>query len=156
MHVSDDSKKGVVLFKKYLQYVKFVSDGDIDSVQQLLNSMLDTETFISPPLTFDSFFEEQVYAKLTANGLNVHTQIGVSGYKIDLGIYNEVENKYVLGIECDGAIYHSSKSARERDIYRQNYLEGRGWNIIRIWSPDWWSNPDNEIDKIMKKLKDLK
>lgn len=78
----------------------------------------------------------------------VDTQIGVSGYRIDLAIYNKEYSRYILGIECDGATYHSSKSARERDIHRQKYLESRGWNIIRVWSRDWWTNPEAEIHKI--------
>ena len=60
-----------------------------------------------------------------------------------------------MGIECDGAAYHSSKSARERDIYRQRYLESRGWNIIRIWSRDWWNNPQKEVEKIVNKVNEL-
>lgn len=58
------------------------------------------------------------------------------------------DGKYILGIECDGRLYHSSKSARERDYHRQKYLESRGWRIHRIWSTNWWKNPQREISKI--------
>jgi very-short-patch-repair endonuclease len=83
----------------------------------------------------------------------VHTQVGVSGYKIDLAIYDKKKSKYVLGIECGGATYHSSKSARERDIHRQQYLESRGWIICRIWSRHWWRNTKSEIDKVDNLIK---
>ncbi|MGL4762795.1 MAG: DUF559 domain-containing protein [Sarcina sp.] len=72
---------------------------------------------------------------------------------MDMAIYDKVKDKYILGIECDGAAFHSSKSARERDIHRQRYLESRGWNITRIWSRHWWKDPDNEISKIETMMK---
>jgi len=62
------------------------------------------------------------------------------------------DGHYVLGIECDGKLYHSSKSARERDLHRQKYLESRGWKIHRIWSSNWWKNTEGEIAKISKIL----
>ena len=94
--------------------------------------------------------------KLRNNNFIVHTQVGDSGYKIDLAIYDKSTLDYILGIECDGATYHSSPSARERDIYRQKFLEMKGWNIHRIWSKHWWENPDKEIDKIIKKVNRIK
>lgn len=100
---------------------------------------------------YDSDFENQVYDALKSEGLIIDTQIGVSGYKIDLAVYDKDSSKYILGIECDGAAFHSSKSARERDIFRQRYLESRGWNIIRIWSKDWWTNPQKEVDRVVNR-----
>ena len=97
---------------------------------------------------------EKMWAKIQRE-CNVDTPIGVSGYKVDLAVYNEKTSKYILGIECDGAAYHSSKSARERDIYRQRYLESRGWNIIRVWSKDWWNDPKKEVEKIVNKVNEL-
>ena len=47
---------------------------------------------------------------------------------------------YLAGIECDGAMYHSSAYARERDKVRQSVLEGLGWSLFRVWSTDWWTN----------------
>jgi len=70
-------------------------------------------------------------------GFNVSTQIGCSGYRIDLAIkHPENQGRYILGIECDGSQYHSSRYARDRDKIRQNILEDLGWNIHRIWSDD--------------------
>jgi very-short-patch-repair endonuclease len=59
----------------------------------------------------------------------------MSGYRIDLAIIHPNDpHRYILGVECDGAMYHSSKNAKERDVYRQRFLENRGWIIERIWS----------------------
>ena len=62
---------------------------------------------------------------------------------------------YILRIECDSAMYHSSATAKERDVYRQKYLESRGGIFERIWSRNWWKNPSAEIERIDHKVKDF-
>jgi len=96
--------------------------------------------------TFDSPFEMAVYSALTARGLRLDTQVGCSGYRIDLAVRDpENPDVYLLGIECDGASYHSARTARDRDRLRQRCLEGLGWRIHRIWSSDWFRDPAHEI-----------
>jgi hypothetical protein len=58
--------------------------------------------------------------------------------------------KYILGIECDGASYHSSATARDRDRLRQQILEDLDWRIYRIWSTDWFKNPRRELEKLLE------
>lgn len=155
LKVDSLKNNGPKLFKRYLQYVKAVSDGNRELTQEILNSVCDSKVGRNEEIHFDSDFENEVHDTLEEAGLVVDTQIGVSGYKIDLGVYDTKRSKYILGIECDGAAFHSSKSARERDIYRQRYLESRGWNIIRIWSKNWWSNPQREVDRIVKRVNEI-
>ena len=64
--------------------------------------------------------------------------------------------RYLMGIECDGATYHSAKSARDRDRLRQTILERLGWRIRRIWSTDWFKNPHAELQPIIRELNALK
>ncbi|MGL5823083.1 MAG: AAA domain-containing protein, partial [Sarcina sp.] len=155
-NVESSKNKGPRLFKKYLQYVRSVSEGNKEEAKIILNSLIDSDVVKNEERKHDSDFEAEVYDALVEKGYEVHTQIGVSGYKIDMAIYDREKDEYVLGIECDGAAFHSSKSARERDIHRQRYLESRGWNIIRIWSRHWWKHPNKEINKIEMKLQELK
>ena len=90
---------------------------------------------------FDSPFEAHVYAVLEAKGYAVVKQVGVAGYYLDLAIKDPLTpNRYVLGIECDGATYHSSRAARDRDRLREQVLNERGWDIHRIWSTEWFYN----------------
>jgi len=97
-----------------------------------------------------------VYTALESQGFDVVTQVESSGYSIDLAIrYPDKPGKYVLGIECDGAAYHHSKTARDRDRTRQAVLEDLGWTIHRIWSPDWASNKESEISEIESKVERL-
>ncbi len=97
----------------------------------------------------ESDFEAQVCRRLRSLGHDVKTQIGASGFRIDLAIGdNEKPGRFVLGIECDGAQYHASRSARDRDRLRQQVLEAHGWIIHRIWSADWYLRPREEIRKV--------
>jgi very-short-patch-repair endonuclease len=97
----------------------------------------------------DSVFEEQVAARLAALGYDVKMQIGTAGFFVDLAISDpDKPGRFVLGIECDGAQYHSSRSARDRDRLRQNVLEAHGWIIHRIWSTDWFLRPNEELVKV--------
>jgi very-short-patch-repair endonuclease len=98
---------------------------------------------------FDSPFEEAVFDRLAAAGYQVRSQIGSGGFFIDLAIIDpDRPGRYLLGIECDGATYHSSRSARDRDRLRQDVLEGLGWRIHRIWSTDWFRNPEREWTRL--------
>jgi very-short-patch-repair endonuclease len=97
----------------------------------------------------DSPFEDEVKAALESSGYEVVTQVGTAGFFIDLAIVNpEKRGSYLIGIECDGASYHSSRSARDRDRLRQQVLEGLGWRIHRIWSTDWFRDPDRELKRV--------
>lgn len=146
---------GPKLFKQYLEYVKALSDRQNDLVKSQLLALLDRNESEQQQLTFDSVFEEEVCDKLIELGYNVETQYGVGGYRIDLVIKSKDGKDNVLGIECDGRLYHSSKYARERDYHRQKYLESRGWKIYRIWSTNWWKNPNLEIKKIVKYIEKI-
>ena len=146
LQVEDTKNDGPRILKKYLEYAFAVSAEDKDSAREILHSFGD-DNLPGQNVSFDSDFENQVYDALKDAGYTVDTQIGIGGYNIDLAI--KKNGKYILGIECDGRLYHSSKSARERDYHRQKYLESRGWRIHRIWSTNWWKNPQKEIKKIM-------
>lgn len=97
----------------------------------------------------ESPFEEQVCDALRDKGYLVHSQVGCSGYRIDLAIVDpDKPGRYLLGIECDGASYHRSKTARDRDKLRESILRGLGWNLHRVWSTDWWEKPVEELARI--------
>ncbi|MEQ8661051.1 MAG: DUF3320 domain-containing protein, partial [Gammaproteobacteria bacterium] len=98
---------------------------------------------------FESPFETAVARALRARGWDVRPQIGVSAFRIDLGIaHPDFPGRYLAGVECDGAMYHSSAVARERDKVRQQVLEGLGWTLFRVWSTEWWTTRAGALDKL--------
>ena len=134
---SASRKLGVVAFKEFLQYAE--------------KGYFDIPTPTGNP--FDSDFEESVAEFLRGRGFKVDPQVGMSGFYIDLGVIDSAnESRYLLGIECDGATYHSSRSARDRDRIRQNILESRGWTIHRIWSTDWFHRPAAEETRLLDSI----
>lgn len=101
-----------------------------------------------------SVFEEQVIVALTREGYQCEPQVGVAGFFIDIGIrHPEEPHRFCLGIECDGAQYHQSLTARDRDRLRQSVLESRGWTIHRIWSTDWFGDPKGCLERTVAAIR---
>ncbi len=101
----------------------------------------------------DSDFEIAVMAALRSEGFECVPQVGVAGFFIDVAVVDPGNpGRYLMGIECDGATYHSAKSVRDRDRLRQMILERLGWRIRRIWSTDWFKNPHAELQPIIREL----
>jgi very-short-patch-repair endonuclease len=124
--LSKTNKVGVTLLRAYLDYAE-------RGIEALRGTITDVNE-----RGFDSPFEQEVYGELTRRGLTLHSQVGCSRFHIDLAVVDPSKpGRYLLGIECDGATYHSSATARDRDRLRQDVLEGLDWRICRVWSTDW-------------------
>lgn len=140
IRVEESSARGLKVFKEYLTFAK--------------SGRLSRPVYTGREP--DSEFERAVATVLRQHGYEVVPQLGVSGYFIDVAVRHPARaGTFVLGIECDGASYHSAKAARDRDRLRQEILERLGWNIHRIWSLDWFGNPKREEEKLVAKLKKL-
>jgi len=127
---------GLEFLKNYLQYA--ASGGKILSSGDLTNEPMND-------------FEADVAEALNAKGISVVSQVGCSKYRIDLAAVHPSEpGRYVLAIECDGATYHSSYTARDRDRLRQQQLENLGWRFHRIWSTDWFMRKHEEVERIVE------
>ena len=101
-------------------------------------------------------FEQSVGGALKDKGYEVVPQVGVAGFFIDLGVKHPAKpGAFLLGIECDGAGYHSARSARDRDRLRQEILENLGWKIHRIWSTDWFKSRDSEVKRLLRRIEEL-
>ena len=126
--------KGVAALKVFLQYA---------ATGQLALAGVSGRDLESP-------LEEDVYEALTAQGLQLQTQIGIAGFFIDLAVVDpEQPGRYLLGIECDGMSYHHSRSARDRDRLRQSVLESQGWTLLRIWGCDWFRQPRAQTERVL-------
>lgn len=137
------SSRGIQLLRAYMEYVR--AGGNETALHGALSLEPDAES--------DSPFEQAVYQELSNRGLVLHKQVGCSGYRIDLAVVDPQEpGRYLLGIECDGATYHSAKTARDRDRLRQQVLEKLGWKILRIWSRDWIADSNSQIIRVLDAL----
>lgn len=126
--------EGADLLRRYIQFAE--SGGE----------HLDTAARSSDPL---NAFELDIKAELDRAGIPVVCQHGVSRYRLDFAAQHPQEpGRFVLAIEADGATYHSSPTARDRDRLRQEHLERLGWRFHRIWSQDWFTDRLGQIKRV--------
>lgn len=112
-----------------------------------------SEIAVASGRDFGSPFQEAVASKLRSLGYQIDEEIESGGRFIDLAVVDPaVPGRYALGIECDGATYHSSRTARERDRIREDHLRDLGWNLHRIWSTDWFRNSERELERARKAI----
>lgn len=144
--IAKNSSPGINDLREFLYYAKY---------REMSEKGSRTPVFESP-------FEESVYDFLTSKGYDIDTQVGAGNFRIDLAIKDirpDASTRYLIGIECDGATYHSSMVARDRDRLRQIVLEGDkkqnqglGWKIHRIWSTDWWRHRERAKEKLIQAI----
>jgi very-short-patch-repair endonuclease len=138
--VSETSHRGVRALKQYLEFAR---SGRLQSGRATGRSE-------------DSPFEVSVRAAIESAGYKCEPQVGVSGFFIDLAVrHPKATDDFILGVECDGASYHSSRSARDRDRLRQEILERMGWRIHRVWSTDWFSDPKGQLQRLLAVIEEL-
>lgn len=139
INVSPTSSRGTRALKDYLEYAQ-------------RGVLVETDYGTRPP---DSDFEVAVGNMLRNAGYDIQPQLGVAGYFIDIAVRNsERPGEFLAAVECDGATYHSSSSARERDRIRQDILESLGWGqrFWRIWSTDWFFDPNRQSKRLLEFL----
>ncbi|WP_316173010.1 DUF4011 domain-containing protein [Bradyrhizobium sp. SZCCHNRI2049] len=139
--VADGSRRGVRVLKEYLEYA---SRGSFTPGRR---------SGEEPGSDFERWF----LSRLNSANYEAHPQVGVAKYRIDIGVVHpDKPGSYILGVECDGATYHSSKSARDRDRLRQDVLEGLNWRIYRVWSTDWYRDPEREFARLVDRIERLR
>ncbi len=139
--ISKTNSRGVKLLRSYMTLAR-------DGIKAIYADLK-----VNDDADFESAFESSVYEALIQRGLSLKKQVGVSDYRIDLAVFDPNQpGHFLLGIECDGEMYHSGATARDRDRLRQEVLEGLGWRIHRIWSRDWINDPEHEIQKVLQAL----
>ncbi len=129
-------KKGSQLLAAYLGYVETLGrDLGRDGVDEA-----------TPVNDFELDIKRALEERL---GTGILPQYGVGQFRIDLAVQHPTEpGRLILAVECDGASYHSTPTARMRDRLRQSVLEGLGWTFCRIWSTDWFNDRVAEIDRV--------
>ncbi len=144
----DLSRTSALAVEHLKHYLEFAEKGPIALAEQ--------STAAYGVDQFDSEFEQAVAGALRDKGWKIQTQIGVSKFRIDLGVaHPDYPGIYLAGVECDGATYHGSPSARDRDRVRHIILENLGWRLIRLWSTDYFQDSEGALARIDHRLKDI-
>jgi very-short-patch-repair endonuclease len=153
--ISNENEKGLrerYYLWKYLRYAQAINNQNMEEAEAILVS-LSGHAITSTRQAAESPFEDEV-ADFLASHYHVDYQIGVGGFRIDLGIKVQKEDtRYLVGIECDGRRWHSSWSARMNDVWRQKVLEAKGWRIERVWSTDWYNDGENTRQDLLSRIR---
>jgi very-short-patch-repair endonuclease len=137
----------------YLAYAQAVSEENGPKADAILSHFRHSSPTVASQGDVESPFEEDVLREVRQMGYTADTQVGDGGFRIDIAVRHPTpEHGYILGIECDGATYHSDRSARIRDVWRGEILRQRGWTLHRIWSTRWWFYRLEEIEKLKKAI----
>lgn len=103
--------------------------------------------------TTNDYLVLSVAESLREKGYEVKTNIGTSGYRVDIGVVDPNNpGEYLLGILCDGYNYNSALSARDREITRYNVLRLLGWRICRVWAMEWWEDRELTIKRLLSAI----
>ncbi len=134
-------KEGAQVLSRYLTYA---ATGDIPAAS------IDSKAGLASP------WEQWLHDRLEADGYEVDPSVGVSGWRVNLGVkHTSHEGGYLCGIELDGPSYHQAPGARDRDVQRQAILESKGWNILRLWSVDFFHDPESEYARLLHLIEKL-
>ena len=149
--VEGSKNAGPKIFKSYLKYVRAISNKKKKEAEFILNSFKPPK--VQPnEIIVENQLEDEIKEELIKLGYDVETNLGNTDYKLSLAVYDKKLDRYLLGIECDYSAFRSSDSILERDVYRTKFLQSRGWNIMRVWSRDWWHNKNKVISNIVKQI----
>ncbi|WP_462264683.1 DUF3320 domain-containing protein [Mucilaginibacter sp.] len=141
MRVSENAKFGIRALKSFLYFAQFAK----------------FEHSSEPVVKDIRPFEDEVSKQLTASGYVVRSKVGSTGFYLDLAVVDDHNSgRYIIGIECDGQNYAKARSATDRDRLREQVLEMFGWNIYRVWSTDWYRNPERELKRLIEAIEQAK
>lgn len=155
LRVEEALHPGPKLLKQYLLYAHAVSRNDAQSSQAILSQLAPTAPENSVPEYLSlGTLSEKVAAMLKKRGHSIARNVGETNYRVDIAIRKpNSQNSFLLGIECEDTAYLSGRSPKEREIYRWNLLEKRGWKMHRVWARNFYLDPEKELDKIEALLK---
>ena len=104
----------------------------------------------------DRIIAEQIANRLQKAGYPVMTQLGRSNFKVNLAVaLPSAPDCYRLGILIDGEAYRRTQTTRDREVVQPSVLGSLDWEVMRVWSPDWFRQPDLVIERILARLKSL-
>ena len=154
IRISDTSSEGVKAFKRFLQYAGGSEVWDQDIVSTGSSSDNKGTPLIDRNAMFTGIVDD-ICKRFEAEGFKTDKRVGKSGFKIDIGVVSkEKEGAYSLGILLDGPVYAASGTTTSREVSQMSILKGYGWNIVRIWSLEWWENPDSVFEKLLALAKE--
>lgn len=144
LDLARSSSEGVSALKAFLEYAQ---SGQLAMDEKSIHQMHNRKTGIPA----------SICAALQDKGYRTQCAVGKSEYRVDVGIIDPKRpDRYLLGILLDGESYGKAKTVRDREVAQIDVLRDLGWNIMRIWTMDWWDNRGKELERVFARLEELK
>ncbi len=132
-------------------FIEFAEKGNFDAVEATLPLFKEENT------NADKEMVSLIASELRQRGYEVMTDVGRSQFKIDIAVVQPNNpDEYMLGILCDGKKYYQTKTVRDREIVQTGVLKGLSWNIMRVWTVDWYANREKVMERLLNRLEDIK
>lgn len=152
LKVDDLSSVGPKLLKDYMRYCYFISKGQQDDARKLLLSLSNQQDTLN--ISARHQMTEDIKKRLERNHYEVIKNVGIGGYTLDLAIYDRDRQSYILGIICDLSD-DMHVDARKELLHLDKYLKARHWHIYRVFSSNWYKNPNQELRHMRAKIKEI-
>ena len=93
--------------------------------------------------------------ELESYGYDCRAGLGVSEFKIDSAVLDPRDPKrFILAVLCDGAAAARS-SCKDRNILQVQTLKRNNWNVMRVFTVNFFNNPKREVKRIKEMLDKL-
>ena len=152
LKVDGTKNNGPKLFRAYLTYARAVSGGNRAEIAAVLDSLCPSSASAVKHTELTVPVEQQIAAKLRSLGYDADTDLGSGSNKISVAVYDKRRGNYILGIQVDKVVYSADETPLERDVYACRFLEQKGWNVMRVWSRDWWHNSHEVTERICRRI----
>lgn len=104
----------------------------------------------------DSTIAECIAKAIGEMGYDVKCNIGSSEFKVDIGVIDpDNKDEYLLGILLDGQGGSEGSTAQDRFILQPSVLKGLGWNIMRVWTLDWFDDRERVLRNIKSAIDNI-
>jgi superfamily I DNA and/or RNA helicase len=146
--ITNEYNEGANYFRKFLQYATMVSSGRNEDAAAILHSMSNktNERIIAKNIVVD-----EIAAQLRAAGFTTDKDLGQSYFKCQLGVRKKADaEQYDLGILVDGD--EPATDVMEKYFQRPQTMQAFGWNVIQVWTKDWFHKKEDVMKQIIAAL----
>lgn len=159
LSTAGSSHVGPQLFKRYLEYAQYASEGHVAQAEGILDRVRESRrpTHVAGrALPIDGYvpLATQLGMALEAAGIAHELNVGTSDFRVPIALVDPLDpTRFTLAILVDET--GGDASAYDTFVHRPNVLRDRGWQVLRVDAATWCRRPDQVIREIKEQLEAL-
>jgi hypothetical protein len=110
---------------------------------------------LKPQVSILSSSAPSEFAENVAHALRDNRQMrsvcywGNDGFCIDVALGHPVYvEDCTIGLQCDFNRYPRAANAVEWELFRREVLQSQGWQLLSVWSPQFFRNPSKVVEEV--------